>query len=87
MGLFGALNTSVSGMAAQANKLGTISDNIANASTTGYKRASTEFETLLGNTGTSDYSSGGVLTNVRYGISDQGTITSTTSTTRPRHQG
>ncbi|MCW6508531.1 flagellar hook protein FlgE [Lichenifustis flavocetrariae] len=81
MGLFGALNTAVSGMAAQANKLGTIGDNIANSSTTGYKRASTEFETLLGNTGTSDYSSGGVITNVRYGISDQGTITSTTSAT------
>ena len=81
MGLYSTLNTSVSGMAAQASKLGTIGDNIANSSTTGYKRASTEFETLLGDSGSSDYSSGGVLTSVGYGISTQGTITSTTSNT------
>jgi flagellar hook protein FlgE len=81
MGLFSALNTSVSGMAAQASKLGTIGDNIANSSTTGYKRASTEFETLLGNQSTSDYQSGGVTTQVRYGISAQGTINATTSST------
>ena len=81
MGLYSTLNTSVSGMAAQASKLGTIGDNIANSSTTGYKRASTEFETLLGDSGSSDYSSGGVLTSVNYGISTQGTITSTTSAT------
>jgi flagellar hook protein FlgE len=81
MGLYSTLNTSVSGMAAQANKLGTIGDNIANSSTTGYKRASTEFETLLGDSGSSNYSSGGVLTSVGYGISTQGTITSTTSNT------
>jgi flagellar hook protein FlgE len=81
MGLYGVLNTSVSGMAAQASALSTIGDNIANSGTTGYKRASTEFETLLGDSGTSDYSSGGVLTDVRYGISDQGTIASTTTAT------
>ena len=81
MGLYSTLNTSVSGMAAQASKLGTIGDNIANASTTGYKQASTEFETLLGDSGSSNYSSGGVLTAVGYSISTQGTITSTTSNT------
>jgi flagellar hook protein FlgE len=81
MGLFSALNTSVSGMAAQASKLGTIGDNIANSGTTGYKRASTEFETLLGNQSTSDYQSGGVSTQVRYGITDQGSINATTSAT------
>ena len=40
MGLYGMMRTSASGMAAQANRLGTVADNIANSSTTGYKRAS-----------------------------------------------
>lgn len=81
MGLYGVLSTSVSGMAAQSNALSTIGDNIANSSTTGYKGASSEFETLLGDSTPGEYSSGGVLTNVRYGISDQGNITATTTTT------
>jgi flagellar hook protein FlgE len=81
MSLFGTLNTSISGMAAQASKLSTIGDNIANSSTTGYKRADTEFETLLGVQATSSYESGGVQTRVRYGVTDQGDITSTTSAT------
>ncbi len=34
-------------MAAQANRLGAVSDNIANSSTTGYKRASMEFASLV----------------------------------------
>ena len=47
MGLYGMMRTSASGMAAQANRLGTVADNIANTSTTGYKRASTEFSSLV----------------------------------------
>ncbi len=81
MSLFAALNTSISGMAAQSTKLSTIGDNIANASTTGYKRADAEFETLLGNEATSDYQSGGVQSVTRYGVTDQGLISSTSSTT------
>ncbi len=81
MSLFGTLNTGVSGMAAQANMLSTIGDNIANSSTTGYKRATVDFETMLGNQTNSDYTSGGVQSKVRYGIADQGTLTSTTSVT------
>ena len=76
MSLFGTLNTSVQGMNAQANKLGTIGDNIANSSTTGYKDASAEFETLLGVQTPGSYSSGGVSTRVRYAISGQGAIDS-----------
>ena len=81
MSLFATLNTSISGMAAQATKLSTIGDNIANSSTTGYKKAGTEFETLLGNEATSEYQSGGVKSVIRYGVSEQGLISSTTSTT------
>ena len=81
MSLFSALQTSVSGMAAQANALSAISDNIANSSTTGYKEANAQFETLLGEQSTSTYESGGVQTDIRYGVSDQGTLESTTSAT------
>jgi flagellar hook protein FlgE len=34
-------------MAAQAGRLATVADNIANVNTNGYKRASTEFSSLL----------------------------------------
>jgi flagellar hook protein FlgE len=81
MSLFSALQTSVSGMAAQANALSAISDNIANSSTTGYKEANAQFETLIGEQATSTYQSGGVQTDIRYGVSDQGTLNSTTSAT------
>ena len=81
MSLFGTLNTGVSGMAAQANMLSTIGDNIANSSTVGYKSATVAFETMLGNQTTSDYTSGGVQSKIRYGIDNQGTLTASTSVT------
>ena len=55
MSLYGMMRTGVSGMNAQANRLSTVADNIANSSTTGYKRASTQFASLV------LPSSGGVL--------------------------
>ena len=81
MSLFGTLNTGVSGMSAQANLLSSIGDNIANSSTTGYKSANVDFETMLGNQTPSDYTSGGVQSKINYSIGDQGTLTSTTSVT------
>ena len=87
MSLFGTLNTAVSGMSAQANMLGTIGDNIANSGTTGYKQASIDFETQLGTQSMSSYTAGGVQSTVRYGIGDQGTLTSTTSSTDLAVQG
>jgi flagellar hook protein FlgE len=81
MGLYGMMRTSASGMAAQANRLGTVADNIANTSTVGYKRASTEFSSLVLDSGTGEYASGSVETRIRYGISEQGALRFTTSTT------
>ena len=82
MSLFNALRTSVSGLNAQSNALGVISDNIANSATTGYKEANAQFETLLASSGaTGTYESGGVQTDVRYGVTDQGTLATTTSAT------
>jgi flagellar hook protein FlgE len=81
MGLFSMLRTSASGMAAQATRLSAVADNIANAGTTGYKRASAEFSSLFLTSGKSEYISGSVNTNVRYFVSEQGSFKFTTSVT------
>lgn len=81
MGLFNTMRTSVSGMAAQSTALSTIGDNIANSGTVGYKDASTQFETVLGDQQVSSYESGAVNTVIRYGVTDQGTTETTTSAT------
>ena len=87
MSLFGVMRTGVSGMSAQSNKLSTVSDNIANVNTTGYKRASTEFSSLILKSGSGNYDSGAVETTVRYAISDAGNLQFTTSTTDLAVQG
>ncbi|MBR0963557.1 flagellar hook protein FlgE [Bradyrhizobium diazoefficiens] len=87
MSLYGIMRTGVSGMAAQSNKLSTVSDNIANVNTTGYKRASTEFSSLILKSGSGNYDSGAVETTVRYAISDAGHTQFTTSTTDLSVQG
>ena len=82
MSLYGMMRTGVSGMNAQANRLSTVADNIANSGTTGYKRSSTEFSSLvIPSTATGNYTSGGVTTTVRYAISQQGDLRYTTSGT------
>ncbi|MCV6545984.1 MAG: flagellar hook-basal body complex protein [Cohaesibacter sp.] len=67
MGLFAALNASVSGMRAQSNALENISGNIANSRTTGFKRVDTSFVDLVSNSNTSINAqrSGTVLSNSR----------------------
>jgi len=87
MSLLSTLQTGVSGMSAQSNLLSTIGDNIANASTVGYKDASAQFESLLGLTTGNTYNSGSVQTTIRYGITDQGTQLSTTTPTDMEIQG
>jgi len=87
MSIFGSMKTAVSGMNAQANRLGTVSDNIANSSTTGYKEASTSFSSLVLPSSSGNYNSGGVETTVRYAISQQGTVSATTSSTDLAIQG
>ncbi len=87
MSLFGVMRTSTSGMNVQASRLSTVADNVANGSTTGYKRASTEFSTMVLPSGGSDYNSGGVQANVRYSVSQQGALAYTTSSTDIALQG
>jgi flagellar hook protein FlgE len=87
MSLYGVMRTGGSGMSAQSNKLSTVADNIANVNTAGYKRASTEFSSLILRSGTGNYNSGSVETHVRYAISDPGTLNFTTSATDLAIQG
>ncbi|MGI6851712.1 flagellar hook protein FlgE [Mesorhizobium sp. 1B3] len=79
MSLYGMMRTGVSGMNAQSNRLGTVADNIANSSTAGYKRAFTEFSSLVVPNGSGSYNSGGVTTSVRYDITKNGVMNYTTS--------
>jgi len=87
MSIFGSMRTAVSGMNAQANRLGTVSDNIANSGTTGYKEASTSFSSLVLPSSGGNYNSGAVETTVHYAISQQGNVSATTSSTDLAIQG
>ncbi|HMN70968.1 MAG TPA: flagellar hook protein FlgE [Rhodoblastus sp.] len=87
MSIFGAMRTSVSGMNAQSTRLSTLSDNIANADTIGYKAASAQFKTMLITGGLAQYASGAVDTRIRYGISQQGALVATSSSTDLGIQG
>lgn len=87
MSLYNVLRTGVSGLNAQSNKLGAIADNVANNSTTGYKRASAEFSALVIDSGANVYSSGVVETTIRRAIGQQGPLTFTTSGTDLAVQG
>ncbi len=80
MTLYGALFTGVSGLDTQGQKIGIISDNIANVNTVGYKEAEAQFETLVINqSNQSAYSPGGARNETRLNIDKQGIITSTSA--------
>ena len=81
MSLYGMMRTGTAGMNSQASRLGTVADNIANANTTGYKKAMTEFSSLVLPATTGAYNSGSVTPNVRYAISQQGALEFTSSAT------
>ena len=78
--LFGALSTAISGLKAQSAAFGTISDNIANSQTTGFKAADTSFADYLTSSTASVNDSGFVLARPAYNNAVQGTIASSTNT-------
>ena len=82
MTISSSLNAGVAGLNANANRLATISDNIANSATYGYKRAQTDFHSVVihGNANTS-YSAGGVRTTNTRLIDDRGPLIATTNAT------
>lgn len=83
MGIFGAMNTAVSGLRAQSTALENISGNIANSQTVGYKRLDTSFADLVsgGSSNPQRQVSGMVIASSRATNTLQGDITSSGNTT------
>jgi flagellar hook protein FlgE len=82
MTISSSLNAGVAGLNANANRLATISDNIANSSTYGYKRATSEFYSVVvhGDLSTA-YSAGGVRSTSFRLIDEHGPLIGTSNPT------
>ncbi len=81
MGLSSSLNAGVMGLAVNATKLATISDNIANSQTFGYKRAETDFSNIVLSSGGGTYNAGGVRVATFKDVSAHGALISTANGT------
>ncbi|MEZ5690677.1 MAG: flagellar hook-basal body complex protein [Rickettsiales bacterium] len=82
MSLYGALYAGVAGLSAQSNRIGIISDNIANVNTVGYKGNRGGFESLVTSSSSqSEFSPGGVVGLNQQLVDKQGLLQSTDSTT------
>lgn len=82
MSLFSSLYTGVNGMNAQSKATGTISTNIANMTTVGFKKSDTVFHDLVvNNTRPAKFANGGVLTTQVQRIDRQGGLQQTNSST------
>ncbi|MBK1634788.1 flagellar hook protein FlgE [Rhodovulum adriaticum] len=80
MTISSSLNAGVAGLNANASRLATISDNIANASTYGYRRVTTDFHSMVLD-GSGSYSAGGVRTSTMRLVDAPGTLISTDNAT------
>ncbi len=82
MSIYGAMFAGVSGLAAQSNALGMISDNIANVNTIGYKGVSARFSTLVTQAATqTTHTPGGVMSSPYSFINRQGLLQGSSSGT------
>ncbi|WP_136646018.1 flagellar hook protein FlgE [Tabrizicola sp. YIM 78059] len=79
MTISSSLSAGVAGLNANATRLAAISDNIANSSTYGYKRAQTEFTCMVVSSarGASSYSAGGVRASAVRLIDERGDLIGT----------
>jgi flagellar hook protein FlgE len=79
MTISSSLSAGVAGLNANANKLASISDNIANSGTYGYKRASTDFTSMVitSSRGSGTYSAGGVRASTIRLIDERGDLVGT----------
>lgn len=77
-----ALSAAISGLKANSTALGTISNNLANSQTTGYKAVTTQFlSQLTSSSSATYYPAGGVRAVANQNLSDQGISISTATTT------
>lgn len=79
MSLFGAMNTAVSGLAAESAEFTNISNNVANSQTVGYKGVDTNFIDYLTTSTPETNDSSTVVALPSYTNTVQGTITQTTN--------
>jgi flagellar hook protein FlgE len=77
MSILGAMFTAVSGLNAQSQSLGNISDNIANSQTVGYKKVDTRFSDLITISNKSLNLPGGVIASPYYANALQGNTNQT----------
>lgn len=81
MTISSSLNAGVAGLSANATRLASISDNIANSATYGYKRVVTDFQSLVIDSSSSRYTAGGVRTTTSRLIDERGSLVSTSNAT------
>ena len=81
MTISSSLNAGVAGLASNANQLASISDNIANSSTYGYKRVETDFHSVVIGSSGGNYSAGGVRTSTQRHIDERGSLVATNNST------
>jgi flagellar hook protein FlgE len=81
MTISSSLNAGIAGLQANATKLASISDNIANSSTYGYKRVQTDFESMVISGNGGNYSAGGVNAETTRQIDRSGSLVATTNAT------
>ena len=81
MTISSSLNAGVAGLAANATRLATISDNIANSNTYGYKRAEADFHSMVIDGGDGVYSAGGVRVTTQRVVDQTGALLSTSNPT------
>jgi flagellar hook protein FlgE len=81
MSISSSLNAGVMGLQANANRLSTISDNIANSSTYGYKRTEADFHSMVISGAGGSYSAGGVRVTTQRLIDERGSLLSTNNAT------
>ena len=81
MSITSSFNAGVAGLSVNATRLSTISDNIANSATYGYKRVEADFQSMVIGESGGTYSAGGVRAETQRIISQNGTVVGTSNAT------
>ncbi len=81
MSISSSLNAGVMGLNVNSTRLATISDNIANSATHGYKRSQVDFSSMVLHQRASTYAAGGVRAYAYKDISDTGSLIGTGNAT------